>query len=98
MGKTPRRRSASRCATSKDERVGRVPFPALFLAFALVSLLVYRGAISGPFVSDDVPYIVDNASSLPITKSWSAWALGARSSSTVPSRNVCVFMAILPSL
>ena len=60
MPRKKRRRSAPRRATSGGERAGRVPFPALFLAFALVSLFVYRGAISGPFVSDDVPYIAAN--------------------------------------
>jgi len=30
------------------------------LAFLVVALLVYRGALDGPFVSDDVPYITMN--------------------------------------
>jgi len=60
MTGSSKRSSTSRRATSKGERVRRVPFPWLFLAFALVSLFVYRGAISGPFVSDDVPYITAN--------------------------------------
>ena len=33
---------------------------ALFPAFALVALFVYRGAMDGPFLSDDVPYITGN--------------------------------------
>ena len=60
MATTRRRRSASRRATRAGERARRVPFPALFLVFAGVSLFVYRGAIGGPFLSDDVPYIAAN--------------------------------------
>jgi hypothetical protein len=60
MATTRRRRSASRRATSAGERARHLHLPALFLAFAGVSLLVYRGAIGGPFLSDDVPYIAAN--------------------------------------
>lgn len=60
MTSSRKRRSGRRSATSPGGRAGRVRFPLLFLAFALVSLFVYRAAISGPFVSDDVPYISAN--------------------------------------
>ena len=60
MARTHRRRSARRRATSAGERARHLHFPVLFLAFALVSLFVYRGAIGGPFLSDDVPYIAAN--------------------------------------
>jgi hypothetical protein len=60
MARTERRRSGPRRANSGSERAGRVSFAALLSVFALAALFVYRGAIEGPFVSDDLSYIVAN--------------------------------------
>ena len=44
-----------------------------FLGFAVLALAIYRGALTGPFVSDDLGYIVTH----PYTEELSAENLGA---------------------
>ncbi len=54
------RRTPTRPAPTRSGRAGGTSFLALLGAFAVASLLVYRPALDGPFLSDDVPYITMN--------------------------------------
>jgi hypothetical protein len=56
-----RRRSQRAPAPAQPRRsAGAAAALATLLVFLVVALLVYRGALDGPFVSDDVPYLTLN--------------------------------------